>query len=607
MSDKSRLRNALDKFLISFNWGELLSNAVKILEENKEIEFVILLDKILSMYIQAAKDIPELSSFLQSVKNREHQAGLSALAGLAQGLTTGMVSSASSPLLSAVNQRMNMQWPVTILDPTAYLTYKKLNIDNPKFLTDQLLRHGLKDSEIAVLTDVLEKRLDAPQLISINHRFPEAFDNYELSLLKTGWNRKHLDYLKMMQYQYPSTQDWILFAVREATNEQRAKELGLDLGDFGIAESEALKSGLAPGYFKYYWRAHWQLPPLTLGYEFLHRFRHTQGSLKFTEQDLSRLIQALDYSPIWHERMMAASYNPITRVDIRRVLKAGKLKEDGVRNAYYKDGYSDDDAELLTDWTMWEAQASMRDLSLARVEEAVEKGIMTELEAQAALEDLRYDPEDIPRYMALWRYDREKKRIDAEVDYLSAQYMNNELTEQDLRSQLTMLGLTPNNVYIAIVNLNAKRKRQITPLSTNEIYQMWTENILSSEEALNELVARGVNKLNAQRQMKLNIIKKQNQTDKEAEEAQDKLEKERAKAITNDKAIALAEVGVQIAELQAEVVDLKVVASDITDIETLTAIEQRQLAIKQELAYLALEKSKITLTFAKELKTQSNG
>lgn len=606
MADRSRLRNALDKFLREFDFGTIVSNLLKIVRETDELEFVELLSNILDIIISYTKDDPTLNKLFKDVKDRKHQIGAALLSSLGSSVVGGVTGNILGSLLAKPTMLLNAQIRPALLDPGSMIKLLNLGQWQRPYLNTQMAFHGFADNYINDIVNVSKQRLDAPQFIQLLRRFPQHSGELEKLIRNRGWDEVDLSWLPALSQQFPTVQDWILFAVREATNEQRAKELGLDLGDFGIAEAEAKKSGLADGYFKYYWRAHWQLPPLTLGYEFLHRFRHDNTSLKFTERDLGSLITALDYSPIWHERMMAASYNPITRVDVRRVLKAGKLTRDGVRDAYYKDGYSDGDAELLTDWTMWEAQSSLRDLSLARVEEAIEKGIMTELEGQAALEDLRYDPEDIPRYMALWRYDREKKRIDAEVDYLAAQYMNNEIDEQNLRSQLTQLGLTPNNVYIAITNLNTKRKRAITPLSVSEIYSMWTENIITSDEALNELVARGVNKINAQRQMKLNILKKQKQTDKEVEDAQDKLEKENSKAITSDKAIAIAEVNVTISELQAEAVDLKVAATDIADIDTLTAMEQRQLAIKQELAYLALEKSTITLKFAKELKTQTN-
>ncbi len=603
MSDKGRLRNALDKFLREFNFGDIIARILTFTREKDETEWLEFIGKMIDLLIKTTKDIPELQQLFIDTKNQKHQLGEAILSSTATTAAGGAVSGMLAPLFRKMNMEIDKGLhsnivPYEIINLLWY--QNRLDFDKYK---DYMSRHGFSDEDRQILFNSLKVRLGIPEIFKLYLRDTELKDHWKEVLNSRFYSTPETDDFIKANLQYPTPVDHIQFAVREAYNEEQVKFLGLDRDLPTQAQEEAEKSGLAPGYFKYFWYSHWQLPPLTLGYQFLHRFRHETGSLKFTTDDLGKLIKALDFSPVWHERMIAASYNTLTRVDIRRMLKARVIDEPRILKEYYKDGYDDNDAQALTDYAIWENASSMRDLSTAKIGEALKLGIMTELEAQTGLEELRTDPDDIPRQMALWRYEIKKSQIDADVDYLAAQYMNNEIDEQNLRSQLTQLGLSPNNVYVAITNLNAKRKRSVTPLTTGEIYQMFVENIISPVEALTELQVRGVSKINADRQMKLLSIKKQRETDKEVIEQQEKLEKERAKTVQSEKTIALAEVSVAIAELNAETADLKVIYPDLTDTDTISAVDKRLLAIKQEIAYLQLEKTSINLKFAKELKT----
>lgn len=597
MSDQGRLRHALEKFLLEFNFGTIGADILKFIRENDETELIQMMSGLLDLYIEACKDIPQLQNTLKSVKRGEHQVGAALLSAMAENLGTGLMSAIQSPVMNTINMRLNQILQNSIFDVQTGIQAQQLGLLS---LTDEhllLTGHGFRESDAKILDSLYRKRLDAPQLIQLGLRFPQEKSYIEAEVNKRGWDEKSLELVKKSIYQWPSVQDWILFAVREATNDERAKQLGLDSGNPGIAEDEAEKAGLAPGFFKYYWRSHWVLPPVTLGYEFLHRFRHNNDDLKFDDKDLASLIQALDYAPIWHKRMMEASYNPITRVDIRRVLKAGMLDEQGVLDAYYKDGYSDKDAKILTDWTIWEANSSERDLSLAKVEKAYKRGMMGNVEAQNALQELRYSDTAIAWYIKLWDYDIEEERVSAEIDYLSAQYMAGEFDEVTLRSKLTNLGLTANNVLVAVVNLNAKKKRQVTALTTAEIKELYENDIISFAEVLPELIARGVNPVNANRMVKLIDIKVQEARAKELTAQEKEQARVIADANSTAKQLELAKLNVKIAEVKAETADLKILATQDIDNDTVQAITDHLLTNAKEIAFLNLEKAKVNLTY----------
>ncbi|GAH58877.1 unnamed protein product, partial [marine sediment metagenome] len=46
--------------------------------------------------------------------------------------------------------------------------------------------------------------------------------------------------------------------------------------------------------------------------------------------ELDSLFMATDIMPWWREKLKAISYNPLTRVDVRRVFKMGIVSEEQV-------------------------------------------------------------------------------------------------------------------------------------------------------------------------------------------------------------------------------------------------------------------------------------
>ena len=82
-----------------------------------------------------------------------------------------------------------------------------------------------------------------------------------------------------------------------------------------------------------------------MAFEMLHR-------RIIDEPKLRQLMAAQDIIPGWRDELIAISYRPYTRVDIRRMHDVGVLDEDEVYEAYQDIGYNDEKARTLTDFTI---------------------------------------------------------------------------------------------------------------------------------------------------------------------------------------------------------------------------------------------------------------
>ena len=184
----------------------------------------------------------------------------------------------------------------------------------------------------------------------------------------------------------PGPQDIIRMAVREAFSPDQVASLGLDADFPSAVEEWAGKVGLSDPWPKMYWRAHWELPSAQMGFEMLHR-------REITMEELSSLLKALDYAPVWHERLRNIAYNVVTRVDARRLYGMGVWTEEKLREAYERMGYAPDDAEDLTAWTKVEYAQGDKELTRSQIEKAYAQHIVDRREAESLIGSLGYSEE----------------------------------------------------------------------------------------------------------------------------------------------------------------------------------------------------------------------
>jgi hypothetical protein len=163
-------------------------------------------------------------------------------------------------------------------------------------------------------------------------------------LSRQGYSGQARTALLELRNLIPYPTDLIRMAVREVFNPQLRQQLTLDAEYPDAFTPWARQLGFSEEWAGNFWAAHWDLPSVSQGMEMLHR-----GEI--TMDQLQGLIKALDYAPVWREPLINIAYNPITRVDLRRLYKAKVITEEEVFQGYKAIGYDDTNARHLTDFT----------------------------------------------------------------------------------------------------------------------------------------------------------------------------------------------------------------------------------------------------------------
>ena len=200
-------------------------------------------------------------------------------------------------------------------------------------------------------------------------------------LSRYGFAGTRKDALKQLRYLLPTPTDLVRFGVREVFTPAVAERFG-QYQDFPDAfGTEMAKVGFDLDRARQFWAAHWDLPSLSAGYEMLHR-------RVIDQSDLELLLRAQDVMPYWRDKLIRISYNPLTRVDVRRMYALGVLNEQAVHDAYLDLGYNEENATRLTEFTKRYSAPDedgelkdFRDLAAGTIRQAYRRHVLSRDEA----------------------------------------------------------------------------------------------------------------------------------------------------------------------------------------------------------------------------------
>ena len=333
------------------------------------------------------------------------------------------------------------------------------------FLTEEAARdvmarqgfHATDQSTMMQLTDTLPAD---GELLAMWLREILSDETIDTFLDRKGYAPFWAEKMKMLAQIIPPVGDLITMAVRDVWNPQAVSTFQLSEGfpqDFG---EWAAKQGLSKDWALKYWQAHWALPSATQGFEMFHRRLIDDG-------ELNLLLQTLDVSPFWRDKLKGIAYNVLTRVDVRRMHQLGILDDEGVYNAHLDMGYSPDHAEVLTAFVIrlnstapTEADEDLGRLSRAAILGFYRDGVIDRVRAVALLMTLGHTAEAAGLLIDSEDMDRERQERKAERDLIIEMAQAGTITFAEAQDGLNGLGLTTLEVQRALTELiRAEQKR----------------------------------------------------------------------------------------------------------------------------------------------------
>lgn len=268
--------------------------------------------------------------------------------------------------------------------------------------------------------------------------------------------------LKKVTEFFPSAPDLIRFAVRDVYSPEIVSQFGLmeDIPQKFL--DEAFKSGLPVEQAKNFWASHWELPSMMQAFSMFQR--------RFIPEDtLKLLMKAKDISPAWRDPLLKLSYNPLTRVDVRRMYGMGVLKEDDVYNAYLDAGYNPENARRMTDFTVLYESDETTGLTRSSVVSAYKKGIITKEQLTEFFEGFGYTEEVQKFWVEMAEYEKALIEMDATTKELLALHRMGDITTVEVKQKLEELELPEVYINTVMAKLHSSRSERVKIPSQSQL------------------------------------------------------------------------------------------------------------------------------------------
>ena len=424
------------------------------------------------------------------------------IAAILGGAMGGMgMANMFPPLSRAIAHGTNRTWRNEIMSPVDAMELLYRGVITPDQLDTEFAMTGLNKLRIGWYSELRKQLFDAVEAIILWRREEISHDDLLKRLSMAGIPESDIDLWIKFTETRPSVQDIITFAVREVYTPEISEKYGQFEGADDVAstaEKDLKAAGILPDTLKKYWAAHWQLPSIQMGYEMLHR-----GII--TLEELQTLLRTQDVMPFWRDKLIQISYNPLTRVDVRRMHKLGVISEADLVQSYKDIGYNDVNAQRLADFTVLynaepetsEETASDREkgewkqLTKTDIINGYNDGLFTIEESASALYQLGYSQSETDYLLARADYQNEKDMINKLISAYHTAYIGNSLTFNDISDKLQELNLSGQRIATLFNIWDIEKSVKVNKPTKAEVLTFLRKGIIDIATATQELLGMG--------------------------------------------------------------------------------------------------------------------
>ena len=352
---------------------------------------------------------PWLKSMLGGVRKRGAEWQIFALPAIVASLLIGVGHAYAAPIVKQVEQNSNWVIQSEVRSPAALVELRLKGLITQEVFLDEMRLNNFNNDRAKSLLDGAYERLLPEEAVRLHWRggmsqellhkeleergITQWRSDAKLNALRPildeettrniylrglineeqhdalmrlhGYSDDVINHRKSVYYLIPPPNDLIHMAIRNVFSPEIVERFKL-FGDFPPAfEKAAAQQGISKEWALRYWGAHWIVPSNQEGFDMFHRTTtasEDEHADTFTLSDgtkvqnvigrstLQLLLREKDTAPYYRAKITEIAYNPLTRIDVRRMHKVGSLTHAGVQRAYLDLGYSPANALRLADY-----------------------------------------------------------------------------------------------------------------------------------------------------------------------------------------------------------------------------------------------------------------
>jgi len=322
--------------------------------------------------------------------------------------------------------------------------------------------------------------------------YPVSPEWYRERMTQSGVRESVLTEMLEANRPVPTVQDEIVFAIREVYEPEAVEQAQLLSGIPEAWIERVARLGLRREDAEKFWASHWSVPSLTQVYEMFHRLYVGSGhEHTFTEADMDVFFNIADIAPGYRERLKEISYNPLTRVDIRRMYAYGQYGSgESSRQALIRDyrqiGYSPADAQRLAKFTMDEYGEGRKKFTQSQIVKFYNNKLWGEETKEKAIEELKrlgYDDTQAGLLLSYIDLVELTKEEQDKIETIRQQWLSGEIDDPIvLETALVKVPMTVEQARKYEAQFERDRAKQTSRLTRSEIDSFYANNLISESE-----------------------------------------------------------------------------------------------------------------------------
>jgi len=233
--------------------------------------------------------------------------------------------------------------------------------------------------------------------------------------------------------------------------------------------------GINEYWARKYWVAHWDQPSIGQGFEMLHRD-------VITLKELDTLFKTTEIPPYWRDKLTKIAFLPYSRVDTRRMHQMNVLGDDELIKAYKDQGYDQEHAENMAEFTILYNQQTDKDITKSQIMLSYRENILSKEEAILLLGELKYTVDKAEFVIALEDFTIAREYQEDIVKNVSDRFKANMIDEPEARKLLNELDLPSQRIDILIDKLEIQRIKDNKFPSKTDLEKMLKQKIITADE-----------------------------------------------------------------------------------------------------------------------------
>lgn len=345
-----------------------------------------------------------------------------------------------------------------------------------------------------------------------------------------GWVDPNItDALLSLRNDIPPIQDIIRFSVRDCFTPVVVSRFGYqnELPDEMVKWANKLGFGgqtdidrpagvnfagqpLQPGkatWADLFWWAHWELPSVGMANEMYHRLypasrygaspeliewkKQTGQDIAFGLSDLQLQHRANNFPIYWRDRLIATAFNPLTRIDVRRMRILGVINKERTYHAYRAIGYNDENAELLTNFT--EEQKRQADLKKQGLPSAKTVckfygiGMISAIQAADQMTKLGLTPAEVQSNLNSCDLDVQYNLLKESIGYIRHKFTTGDIEYSEAHTLLVHLGLAIERVEQYLKVWQLKTKGRLREVTLSQLARWFADRVIPEDDLVRRM------------------------------------------------------------------------------------------------------------------------